>query len=803
VEGREVGGTADERALELLEFPRLRRALAGYATCARAKEKARNLVPAPTLAKARERLGVLSEAKRLIDRHGEWPTPPGQDTAPLVERACQGRRLAGEELLVIAALLAAVRRSLAYWRAAADHIGAMASMLDDLVDVPQLVGELSRALDDEGNVCDGASAELGGLRRRIRQRREDLRRRLERLVKRGGPWSGAVEDGYLTVREDRYLVTVRADHFDRKQGVIHDVSGSGATLFVEPFDVLPLNNELREWIAAEGEEVDRILTRLSERVAEHGEELERAQESLAELDELAARVRLSRALDGTTPQLDESGERLLLHRGRHPLLWLQAGGAQDRQKASGAVVPFDLELISPARVLLISGPNMGGKTVLLKALGLALAMALSGLDVCAAEGAVLPFVERAFVDIGDAQSLEENLSTFAGRLNRMDAMARAADGRTLCLVDELGAGTDPEEGAALGRALLGHLASRGSWVVATTHLGALKVLAAERCEVENGSMAMDLERLRPLYRLQIGLPGGSHGLATARRLGVTEEDALALEALIAELGEELRLSRERRQELDTRIAGAAAREQRLEQLEEEAKASRREIERRRLDELRALEGRARGLLRELRREAQRTVNERDAEALGRLGAEIKRLESASDGWQAAGTPAPREAPVERIVPGAEVKHASLGVVFRVVEGPREDGTVLLAKGAWRTTAKVGDLLAPGSGESKPSSAVQRSGGVLASKQEGDEPEAAPWEIDLRGRFVDEALEDLDRALDRAVLAGYHEFRIIHGVGRGVLQRAVARHLGSHNQIKSHRLGGHGEGGRGVTVAELA
>jgi DNA mismatch repair protein MutS2 len=812
-EKRAADRVADERALELLEFPRVRRTLAGLATCERAKERALALVPSGDLERARRRLADLTEAKRLIERSGEWPAPPREDVGHLLEDTAQGRRLAGGELALITELLAALERSRRFWQEAAEHAPRLTASAGALPDLSSLSRELTRSLDEEGKVRDGASGELRSLRRRIVERRSELRRRLERLVGQGGAWEAAVDEGFLTLREERYLIAVRADRFDRNRGVIHDVSGSGATLFVEPFEALSLNNELREWISAETDEVVRILAALTAQVAEHGEELELAQEMLAEFDELAARVRLSRALDGATPRFDESGDRLRLHRARHPLLWLQAGGDRDRERAAREVVPFDLELVDPVRVLLVSGPNMGGKTVLLKAVGLAVVMALSGLDVCAAEGAALPHLKRIFVDIGDAQSLEENLSTFAARLVRMDAMARTAERGTLCLVDELGAGTDPEEGAALGRSLLQHLAGRGSWVVSTTHLGALKVLAAEHAEVENASMAIDLDRLRPLYTLQIGVPGGSHGLATARRLGMTEEvlraaeesvsgDALALEALIADLGEELRLSRRRRLELDRRLEAVESQSRRLEQLEEEARASRREIERRRLAELRALEGRARELLRELRREANRASRERDSEALRRLGSGVKELERESDRWQAGGVAAPREAPAKRIEPGVEVKHATLGVVFRVIEGPREDGTVLLAKGAWRTTAQVSDLVAADESREKGAEQVQLRAGFVTSQEGGGESETVAWEVDLRGRFVEDALGELDRALDRAVLAGHREFRIIHGVGRGVLQRAVAKHLGSHEQVKRHRLGVHGEGGRGVTVVEL-
>lgn len=803
-----AGGPPAETALALLEFPRVREWLAGLAGCGRSRELARSLVPVTDPAMVASRLAALHQAKRLVETRGPWPGPPEEDPRPWLESATRGHRLEGAVLARVAALLAAIERAARYWAQVQGEAPAAAAPAQGLRPLPELRRTIERAVDEAGEVRDGASPTLGRLRGRRRVARERILERLQRLVGKGG--EGDAEAGFVTQRDGRYVVSVRADRFDRSRGVVHDVSRSGAALFVEPFSVLPLNNELRELAVAEAEEVARILESLSREVEAAVPDLEGASAALAELDLLWARVRLSQTMKGTTPEV-EAGERarFSLRRARHPLLWRQAGGERAPAEAATAVVPFDLDLSPPGRMLLVSGPNMGGKSVLLKAVGLAVAMAHAGLDICAAEGSRVPLVRRLFVDIGDAQSLEDHLSTFAGRLVRMDAMAREADTQSLCLVDEIGAGTDPEEGAALGRALLERLGDRGAWVVATTHLGALKTLAAERPEVVNASMEIDGERLAPLYKLRLGVPGGSYALATARRMGLEPTvleraesalpgEARALERLLAELGDELARAEEERAELESaharleaRLAEAAAREK-------EAEGRRRDRERRRLDELGALESQARALLREVRREAEKAAGERQAESLRRLGERVRLGAAAAEAMR---EPSGGDAgvPPGEVTVGMQVRHGGLDILARVVEGPDHDGNVVLARGHWRITCRLSDLRLPQEGET--SAEAPRAG--RAPRAVRPEAESAGIEVDLRGMAADEALAELDRALDRAVLSGLTELRVIHGVGRGVLREAVVRHLAEHPQVSGQRMGGLGEGGRGVTVAQLA
>ena len=782
--------------------------LASRTSSPRARRLAVALAPAPSADEARARLSGLAEAKRLVEESGFWPAPPADDLEPALDAARRGRRLDAQALLAVLRVLGAVEATRAYFRAASEAPRAAAPAAR-LTPSPELARALADAIDAEGEIKDSASPALARLRARRKEARARLLEKLERLLAKDAV-DADEGGGFVTQRDGRYVIPVRADRFDRAKGVVHDASRSGAVLFVEPFSALPANNELRELEVAEVQETARILDALTARVAERADALETSEEALGELDLLAARVRLSRETGGTTPAIAE-GERarLRLRGARHPLLWRQAGGAGDPEAARRTVVPFDLELEGRARVLLVSGPNMGGKTVLLKAVGLAFAMAASGLDVCASEGSVVPFVREIHTDIGDAQSIAEHLSTFAARLVRMDGMARGAGPETLCLVDEIGSGTDPEEGAALAQALLERIGERGSWSVATTHLGSLKALASERAEIVNASMEMDAEKLEPRYRLLAGVPGGSYALVTARRLGLdgevvaraeslAGEEGQSLSRLVAELTEALARARDEREETRRALDAAAARLAELDRREQDADREATERQRRRLDEVRALESQARGLLRDVRREAERAPAEREADRLRALGERVREVERAGDALARAARPREEAEPLLVVSPGMEVRHAGLGVLARVVEGPDDEGQVVLARGAWRIRCRVGDLRRASADAGEAAGARPVPAATVSAESEG-----AAWEVDVRGMPPDEAVDALDRALDRAVLAGHRELRFIHGVGKGVLAAAVAKHLRGHPQVAGQHLGFVGEGGRGVTVAELS
>ena len=783
----------DQHSLELLEFDRVCSSVAQQAECARAREALRVWQPIADERVRAAELARLADALARQSEPGAW-CAVGRDSlaAPLAPESREA--LDGPALVLVLSWLDAARETLAAW---SDEVlrsrhAPLAAVVDELPELGALRDRLAAALEPDGAVRDGASPALARARRGVLEGERRLHQQLER-------WAGGFGEGsYVTRFGDRFVACVPAAGFPRRRGIVHDTSNSGQSLFVEPLEVCAGNNQLMELRAAAADEERRILRELAGAVSDAREALLATEDALARLDALRARARWGAAAEACA--LEPAPGPLRLVRARHPLLAL---GAQRER-----VVPLDLELREDGRVLLVSGPNMGGKTVLLKTVGLAVVMAHAALPVLAAEGSRLPVVGAVVVDLGDEQSVEQGLSTFAAHLRRLRAMVEAAGHGALLLADELGAGTDPEEGAALGRALIEHFAARGAWAVLTTHLGSLKRVAGEVPGVVNGSLEFDRETLTPRYRFVAGVPGASHALSVAASLGfppalierartLTPEESRALERLLGEVGEALRETQAER----AALAGAR------EQAEAAAASSRAAAEdsRRTLSELRrrltaeseALLGRARELWQTVQREAKRADKSRASADELRQRLEAVQRESAAlrdRAAEAAGIE-PEDAPLapEAIAVGRRVRVLDLGLEAEVASAPDDEGRVQLKRGAWSIQSHVSRLAAAGTADSP-----RRAGPPTYTPAE----ETTRLEVDLRGMEPDEALREVDQGLDRAVLAGFSELRIIHGIGRGVLKAAVERHLRSHPQVASQRLGEGHEGGRGVTVARL-
>ncbi len=787
--------------LELLEFHKVTDWLAGLTGAPTSEALARALEPAPDVAEAGRRLAALSEGKRLAEARGPWPGPPPVALAEALEREfAQGGLTSPRTLFQVTELLAATTRAARYWDDARSAAPEAARLATGLTPDAELEKRLRVSVDAEGHVLDGASPELAAVRKQQGVVRGRLREKLDRYK------AVAAEEGtFVTQRNDRFVVAVRADRFERAKGLVHDASASGQTLFVEPFEVCALNNDLAELAARERNEIQRVLRALTDLVRAARPALEASEQALALTDLLWARVRLSRALDATTPVLDPAGAKLVLGHARHPLLWRDAGGERDREAARARVTPLSLSLTPPQRVLLVSGPNMGGKTVALKTVGLLALMAQAGLDIPADEGARLPWSEVILADIGDAQSIEAHLSTFAAHLKRLDGMARAAGPSCLFLLDELGSGTDPAEGASLGRALLKHFARAGAWAVATTHLGSLKVLAQEDKAIVNASMALDPETLAPRFELIVGVPGGSHALHIAERLGFhpavlaearaeLPEAQRSLETLLGDVTRELARARDARAQFESAEARAGASAEALEAERAELRDHARQAGRDRLAQVRALEGQVQALLRDARSEAK--SEEKSRERIQDLETRSRALARDSD--RLADQP-PTTGPPARLARGATVFVRDLGVTATVVEGPDSEGRVVLERGTWRIQSRAEQLFAA---PEDPGAAKAKSGKARGAGAMNLPDVDAALEIDVRGLDQEEALRGMDEGLDRAVLSGLDEVRVIHGIGKGVLREAIARALRLHPHVAESRLGGHGEGGRGVTVVRL-
>jgi DNA mismatch repair protein MutS2 len=782
----------DDHSLRLIEYFEVTATVAERAESELGRARLTAWRPLPDRAQRQVQSRLLAEAIRRTAEPGDWcavgPDVLGRTLDRLARDAPEG-----QGLRAVGDWLEAGRATRAAWgdqQAAGRHpeLAARAAALEAPED---LRAALAGALDADGGVRDQASPDLARLRAEHARGEKRLAERLERWA------AGFGSDAYVTRHGERFVAMVRAAGFPRRRAIVHDVSGSGESLLVEPLEFCGENNRLIEVGRQAAEEERRVVADLAARTLERRAALEALEEGLVALDTLRARARWAIAFGGVA--LEPGGERLRLARARHPLLAMGVGGD------AADVVPLDLELgdgAAGARALLVSGPNMGGKTVLLKTVGLAVCLAHAALPVTAAAGSRVPELDQVLADIGDEQSLARGLSTFAARLEALSRMARAAGPRVLVLADELGAGTDPEDGAAVARALLEHLAGSGTWVVATTHLGSLKRLAGEVPGIANGSLEFDLETLTPRYRFQAGVPGASHALAVAERLGfppallaraasLRPESARALERLMAELAEGVRRARQEAQALAERRAeaerAAARHRQAVEELGRQEAAVRRRLAR----EGEAVLARAREVWQMAEREARRAEKRRaDTAPVGRRMGEVEReLRSLAPRE----TEPPAALPAEAIRPGVRVRVLDLGVEAEVVSPPDPEGRVHLQRGSWGIQSHVGRLAAAQGPKPEP--------GRLPATWET--PEGAPGlEVDLRGMEVSEALKVLDHDVDRAVLAGLGELRVIHGVGRGVLRAAVERHLRDHPQVAGQRPGEVGEGGRGVTVARL-
>lgn len=788
----------DPHSLSLLEFDRVTAALAACAESAAARRLLARWQPLGERAALEREHARLAEAIAREPEPGAWAFVAEAELEPLISEE-RREPLDGPGLLAVRAWLDAARALAGAWSepgARARH-PQLAALADEAPDLEPLRARLERCLEPDGRVADAASPELARARRELDKGERELQQRLERWARAFG------EASYVTRHNDRFVALVPAAGFPRRRALVHDVSGSGQSLFVEPLEMTEGNNRVIELRALALDEERRVLRELNAAVVDARAPVAHTGEVLVAFDTLRARARWAREAHGTA--LLPGGDRLRLVRARHPLLALSARRDQ--------VVPLDLELGPEGRLLLVSGPNMGGKTVLLKTVGLSVALAHAGLPVPAAEGSAVPAITEIVVDLGDAQSVEQGLSTFAAHLQRLGIMAEMAAPTTLVLCDELGAGTDPEEGAALGRALLEHVAARGAYGVVTTHLGSLKRVAGEVPGIVNGSLEFDPATLTPRFRFLPGVPGASHALDVAARLGFPDAllararnlapaEALALEQLIADLQQARAALDGEREALVRAEAEARAAEAEHREAAEEARRELKRVKQQLTNESEAVLAQSRELWQTIQREARRAERKReDADrvraAIGGVEGRLQALERDAERALAAAGAAPEPAAPVEVAPGRTVRVKDLGVEAQVVSGPDAEGRVVLRRGSWSIHSHVSRLETP---EGPPAAAGAPARGPSGTWQPSEE--APALEVDLRGLEVDEAMRALDQALDRATLAGFGELRIVHGVGKGVLRAVVERHLRGHPQVAAHRMGLGHEGGRGATVAVL-
>jgi DNA mismatch repair protein MutS2 len=790
--------------LSVLEFPRVIDIVAGHASSELGAARVRTLEP------RNDRLWLESEHARvaavksvIIGDEPWYPSPIVDVGAGLHRLRVEGVSLAATELLGIGVLLRSSRLTalaLRDERRPAVARAVLAALVGRLYSSKTLEDSIGRVLNDDATVRDDASPALRRIRRELRAAHGELIRLLENAMKHLDP-SQRVSDMSVTLRNGRYVIPIRREARSSIGGIVHDTSSTGSTLFVEPPAAIEFSNRMRELESEEIEEVDRILRALADEIRPHRDPLLDSMDALVELDSLYARARFALGYDCGASTLVEAGQGFTILNGRHPLLL-----AQGRP-----VIPFDLSMDAAERTLLVSGPNTGGKTVLLKAIGLLSALAQSGVPAPAGASSRLPMFDDVFADVGDEQSIEASLSTFSAHLKNLSEILRAATPGSLVLIDELGSGTDPLEGAALGWAILEELTRRGTFTVATTHLGTLKELASQVDGVVNASLQFDSAALAPTYRLIKGVPGRSYGLAIARRLNLSErvieraEERLPqqerdMAALIARLEEkESELSQREREatELLTdardRIATVSRRERTVREREREAEKESRKDARRYLLDARAEIERT---IKDLKKqgadtidEAGRAARQRAEELAARQGTELDRLEREDANAQRAVAGADR-GPSGPPVLGDNVAVASLGGKLARVMELRGDEAVV-AVGQVKMTVPIKTL-------TRATAAAE-----VAVPWRGDLPEVeVKSEVDMRGFRVDEAESAVLQALDAAIRADLRSLRIIHGKGTGALRERVTEMLQKDTRVKGFRLGAWNEGGTGVTIVDL-
>jgi DNA mismatch repair protein MutS2 len=790
-------------ALGVLQFASVLDVVAGHASSAQGADAVRALLPGDPQ-HAEQELTQVAAIRAMLESDAGWSLPVIPDAAPALGRLrVEGTTLDGSELRAVGTLLRSSRLAgdaLGDVRHPAIARATLAPLATGLLVDRRAEEVIERAIDEDGEVKDDASPVLRRLRRELRSAQSDLVGLLDRIVSRLEPHH-RVLDASVTMRNGRFVIPIRREARGVVGGLVHDTSASGATLFVEPPAAVEACNRMRELEGDERREVDRILLELADAVRPHGTALRASLDVLIALDSLTARARFAvrYACEGVRMRPPGAGFRIA--HGRHPLLLAQGI----------AVVPFDLVMEPNERTMLISGPNTGGKTVLLKALALMSVMVQSGIPAPAAAASELAVYDDVFADIGDEQSIEASLSTFSAHVRHLGEILRSATAHSLVVIDELGSGTDPLEGAALGGAILEALTTRGAMTVATTHLGALKELATELPGVVNASLEFDAAALAPTYRLIKGIPGRSYGLSIARRLALPEAvlqraeervptverdvNALleALEARDREMAAaELALA-EATEDLQQRAHRLAEREARVRERERSVeKESRRDARRYLLEARQTVEATIRELRRDraagnedLAREARRRVEDLAAAQ----GARLEQLEREEENLRRR-TAAPALEPAPLQVGDAVAVLPLEGRQGRVVE--LRDADVVVALGGIKV-AYGRDALQRVAAEAAPVTVT-----LL-----GDMPDvSAPTEIDVRGMRVDEIDEPLLQAIDAAIRADLHSLRVIHGKGTGALRERVGEMLRKDSRVRAFRLGLWNEGGAGVTVVDL-
>jgi DNA mismatch repair protein MutS2 len=793
-----------------LEFPKILVRLAEFTDFSGGKDLALNLEPAFDIRLVREDLALTAEARTFLESKPNFALGQIRDIRPLGEKASHGVTLQPEDLLRVRNTLKGAARVRGLLTRLEAQFPALADIAWRIQSMPSLIEAIDKVLDDRGEIRDNASPELARIRRELRVTQERVQSRLQNLIS-SSAIAPYLQESLVTRRSGRFVIPVQSDFKGRVEGIIHDRSSSGATVFLEPAGVVEMNNALRELRLEEEDEILRLLRTLTAQVGHVSDELHHTLDALAAIDLVFAKARYADLIEASEPEIvplpelpPEPGDGELPQANLHPGSVVALRSARHPLLDPEQVVPVDVVLDEETHVLVITGPNTGGKTVTLKTAGLLTLMAQAGMHIPVASGSRLSCFDAVVADIGDEQSIEQNLSTFSSHMRNILSFLELADHRTLVLLDELGAGTDPAEGSALARALLEAFRSRRSTVLIATHYPELKLHAHNTPGVRNASMEFDVETLAPTYRLTIGLPGRSNAFAIAERLGLPKSIVEHAQGMVS--GESLRademlndLHTLRVQEVEARDKARLARREaedlqaslrdRLLNIEDERREILQEARERARAEVEALREEVDTLRRRLSVVSTRDVGpelEAVAEAIDQVDVKMPEPEPLVERRDAAPAGAS-----EAVGKGDTVKLETLGVNGTVIEIDGDEAVV--KAGAIRTRVPVDDLtLMHRNAPPKPESA-----GISVPDRK-----SPGVEIDLRGETVNEALKRLERYLDEAALASLPWVRVIHGKGTGTLRREVRRFVDDHPLVSSYESAARREGGDGATVVRL-
>lgn len=800
----------NDKALRILEYHKIISLLVDKASSAPGKELCQKLTPMTDIKEIEEAQQQTADAFTRLVKGGRIHFSGNKDISFSIRSLEIGSALSAAELLKISASLACAARAKTFARS--EHDEEIADSLQEyfanLEPLTPLQNEINRCIISEEEIADDASPTLKHIRRSINLTNEKIHSQLTNMV--NGSYRTYLQDAVITMRDNRYCIPVKSEHKGNVPGMVHDQSSTGSTLFIEPAVVVELNNQLKELAFKEKEEIERILADLSANAGEHTEELANNFRLLTKLDFIFARAGLAADMNASRPLFNKD-RYINIRRGRHPLL--------DKKK----VVPIDINLGKDFDLLVVTGPNTGGKTVSLKTVGLFALMGQSGLHIPALDRSELGIFTEVYADIGDEQSIEQNLSTFSAHMTNTISILKNADVNSLCIFDELGAGTDPTEGAALAIAILKHLHDKGIRTMATTHYSELKVFALTTSYAENACCEFDVETLRPTYRLLIGIPGKSNAFAISSKLGlpdeiiasakehISEEDE-SFEDLLADLETSRRTIENERNEIQRYKAEIESLKKKLEQKQERLDAQKDKI-------LREANEEARKILQEAKDVADETI--RDFQKVSFNKTSIQELEKARTkvrdkiSEKNAKLSTTQEKPTHKILkpnqlkPGDMVKVVSMGLKGTVSSKPDTKGDLFVQCGIIRSKVNIRDLVLINedvlSGAASYKKGYSSAGGSKRSSGSNigmSKAATISMEINLLGKTVDEALSELDKYLDDAYLSHAPSVRIVHGKGTGALRQAVQQHLKRVSYVKAFHLGEYGEGDAGVTIAEF-